>query len=67
MTIDLLQGSTIQFHAVTILTESVAYLSAINGVIVRTGTLIYDFDMELVSLILMIKLTFFFLSVYFPC
>lgn len=44
MTVELLQGATIQFHAVTVLTETVAYLSAINGVIVRTGTSFYDFD-----------------------
>ena len=33
----LLQQSAIQFHAATVLTEAVAYLSAINGVIVKTG------------------------------
>jgi hypothetical protein len=38
VSVSALQGSVIQFHALTVLTEAVAYLSAINGVIVKTGT-----------------------------
>jgi hypothetical protein len=38
VSVSALQGSAIQFHALTVLTEAVAYLSAINGVIVKTGT-----------------------------
>ena len=37
MDVPLLQQSTVQFHSATVLTEAVAYLSAINGIIVKTG------------------------------
>lgn len=67
MTVDLLQGAAIQFHAVTVLSETVAYLSANNGVVVKTGTSFYEFDSEVVLLIFMFKFTSYFLSVYFPC
>ena len=38
MTIDSLQGESIQFHAVTVLSEAVAYIAASNGIVVKTGT-----------------------------
>lgn len=38
MTIASLQGESIQFHAVTVLSEAVAYIAASNGIVVKTGT-----------------------------
>ena len=38
MIVDSLQGADIRIHAVTVLSDAVAYLAASNGIVVKTGT-----------------------------
>lgn len=36
--VGLINKSVVYFHAVTVLNEAVAYLSAMNGYVIKTGT-----------------------------
>ena len=36
--VGMIDKSVVYFHAVTVLSEAVAYLSAMNGYVIKTGT-----------------------------